>query len=285
MGGARSITNALVQRFTQAGGQVRLNAHVSRILVRRHQAVAAVTDGGDEIPARRAILADVGAPALFSRMLSEQDVGGWVRRSMRRFRYGWGTFKMDWALNGPIPWLSAESRESAVVHAGDSIDDLRRFTAEVRAGRLPSNPYLVIGQQTLADPTRAPAGKQTLWTYTHVPSQLSAPWQQMQEAFADRIEKRIESLAPGFRRLILGRAIASPQDLQAMDDNLVGGDLGGGSAQFDHQLFFRPLFPYFRYRTPVRGLYLCSASTHPGAGVHGACGFNAARMALCDRSA
>src|SRR5262249_40103188 len=104
-----------------------------------------------------------------------------------------------------------------------------------------------------------------------------------EEEFADRVDRRIEGLAPGFRSLIRARAISSPPRLQAMDENLVGGDLGGGSAHFDHQLFFRPVFPYFRYRTPVRALYLCSASTHPGAGVHGACGFNAARIALKDR--
>jgi phytoene dehydrogenase-like protein len=206
-----------------------------------------------------------------------------MRRAMRRFRYGWGTFKMDWALSGPVPWQCAEARESAVIHAGDSIEDLRRFTAEVRDGRLPSNPYLVIGQQSLAEPSRAPAGCHTLWAYTHVPSALENPWEQVQEAFADCIEKRIEGLAPGFRRLIRARAVVSPRQLEAMDENLVGGDLGGGSAHFDHQLFFRPAFPYFRYRTHVRGLYLCSASAHPGAGVHGACGFNAAHMALRDQ--
>jgi len=148
---------------------------------------------------------------------------------------------------------------------------------------LPANPYLVIGQQSLADPGRAPAGCHTLWAYSHVPSRLSLPWEQVEEEFADRIEKRIEGLAPGFRGLIRARAVFSPQRLEAMDENLVGGDLGGGSAHFDHQLFFRPAFPYFRYRTPIRGLYLCSASAHPGAGVHGACGFNAAVSALHDQ--
>jgi len=116
-----------------------------------------------------------------------------------------------------------------------------------------------------------------------VPSQLEGGWEQSKEAFADRIEERIERLAPGFRGLIRARAAHSPADLEAMDENLVGGDLGGGSAHFAQQLFFRPVFPYFRYRTPVRGLYLASASAHPGAGVHGACGFNAAQMVLRDQ--
>ena len=215
-------------------------------------------------------------------MGADRRIPSWLRQSMRRFRYGWGTFKMDWALAGAVPWLAAEAREAAVVHAGDSIADLLAFTHEVRAGQIPSNPYLVVGQQSLVDPSRAPPGAHTLWAYSHVPSYPDGGWDKQREVFADRIEQRIEGLAPGFRNLIRDRAIHSPTDLEKMDANLVGGDLGGGSAQFNHQFFFRPAFPYFRYRTPVRGLYLCSASTHPGAGVHGACGFNAAQMALQD---
>jgi len=136
---------------------------------------------------------------------------------------------MDWALSGPVPWSASEARESAVVHAGDSLSDLRNFTAEVRSGRLPSNPYLVIGQQSLLDSSRAPAGGHTLWAYTHVPSQLVAGWDAHREQVADRIEARIETLAPGFRHCIRARAIAAPPDLEAMDANLVGGDLGGAA--------------------------------------------------------
>jgi phytoene dehydrogenase-like protein len=282
VGGARAITQALLRRLEEAGGVVQLNAQVTEILVRQRRATAVRTCQGEEIPATRAILADVGAPALFLGLLGTDHVPTRLRRAMQRFRYGWGTFKMDWALTGPVPWLAAEAREAAVVHAGDSIADLLAFTQEVRAGQIPSNPYLVIGQQSLVDPSRAPPGAHTLWAYSHVPSYPDEGWDKQRELFADRIERRIEGLAPGFRNLIQARAIHSPADLEEMDANLVGGDLGGGSAQFDQQLFFRPAFPYFRYRTPVRGLYLCSASTHPGAGVHGACGFNAAQMALQD---
>jgi phytoene dehydrogenase-like protein len=282
VGGARSITQALLRRLEEAGGHLQLGSHVQRILVRRNKAVAIRTDQGEEVPVQRAVLADVGAPALYLKLLETGSVGRWLLKSMRRFRYGWGTFKMDWALAGPVPWLAEEARDSAVVHAGDSLEDLTAFTQEVRAGQLPAHPYLVIGQQSLVDPSRAPAGCHTLWAYSHAPSYIEGGWHKHREMFADRIEERIEELAPGFRALIRGRAIHSPADLEAMDENLVGGDLGGGSACFGQQLFFRPVFPYFRYRTPVRGLYLASASTHPGAGVHGACGFNAARMALWD---
>jgi phytoene dehydrogenase-like protein len=282
VGGAKAITTALLRRLEEAGGTLRLNTHVDAILVRQRRAVAVRTSQGEEIPIRRAVLADVTAPSLFLRLLPAQAVGGWVRRAMRRFRFGWGTFKMDWALSGPVPWSAAEARESAVVHTGDSVADLIAFTRQVRRGELPDNPYLVIGQQSLVDPSRAPAGCHTLWAYSRVPPAMPGGWARYRDHFADPIERRIEELAPGFRGLILGRSIQAPPDLEAMDENLVGGDLGGGSAHFDQQLFFRPVFPYFRHRTPVRGVYLASASAHPGAGVHGACGFNAAQMALAD---
>jgi phytoene dehydrogenase-like protein len=282
VGGARAITHALLRRLEEAGGSLRFHAHVDAILVRGRQAAAVRTRQGDEIPVRRAVLADVTAPNLYLRLLPAQAVSGWVRRSMGRFRFGWGSFKMDWALAGPVPWSAAEARESAVVHTGDSLADLIAFTRQVRHGELPENPYLVIGQQSLADPSRAPAGHHTLWAYSRVPPAMPGGWGRYREHFADRIEARIERLAPGFRRQILGRSVQAPPDLEAMDENLVGGDLGGGSAHFEQQLFFRPIFPYFRYRTPVRGVYLASASAHPGAGVHGACGYNAARMALAD---
>jgi phytoene dehydrogenase-like protein len=282
VGGARAITHALLRRLEEAGGVIQLGARVVEIIVKQGRARAVRTSQEEEISADRAILADVGAPALFLNLLQPDHISFWLRQAMNRFRYGWGTFKMDWALAGAVPWLSIEAREAAVVHAGDSVADLLAFTREVRAGQIPSNPYLVIGQQSLVDPSRAPAGSHTLWAYSHAPSYPEGGWQKHREAFADRIEQRIEGLAPGFRSLIRARAIHSPVDLEQMDENLVGGDLGGGSAHLDHQLFFRPAFPYFRYRTPVQGLYLCSASTHPGAGVHGACGFNAARRALHD---
>ena len=169
-----------------------------------------------------------------------------------------------------------------MVHAGDSLDDLSRFTAQVRAGALPDNPYLVIGQQSLVDPTRAPEGAHTLWAYSRVPATIEGGWAAQAEQFADRIDARIERLAPGFRDRILARRVVSPDQLQAMDGNLVGGDLGGGSNAWNRQLLFRPLFPYFRYRMPVKGLYLGSSYAHPGAGVHGMCGYNAAERVLSD---
>jgi phytoene dehydrogenase-like protein len=280
-GGTSSITAALMRRLREVRGRVRTGRRVHEVVVRGGRAVAVRTDDG-ELEATRAILADVSAPALYLRLLDPALVPTPLSEGMRRFRHGFGTFKVDWALDGPVPWQSEEAARAAVVHAGDSLDDLARFTAEVRAGQLPSNPYLVIGQQSIADPTRAPEGRHTLWAYSRVPPLAPGGWPAAQERFADAIEARIEGLAPGFRRRILARALFAPPALEAMNENLVGGDITGGSADIRHQLFFRPMFPYFRYRTPVRGLYLCSSYTHPGAGVHGACGRNAAGVALLD---
>jgi phytoene dehydrogenase-like protein len=281
-GGAQSLTDALVARLAERGGAVRLGARVTRVIVRAGRASAVVLEDGTEIAARRAILADTSPVALLLSMIDEREVPDWVRGFMRRFPHSWGTFKVDWALSGPVPWQVEAARDSAVVHAGESVDDLSRFTREVRAGRLPDRPYLVIGQQSLADPTRAPAGRHTLYCYSHVPPRVDGGWAAARDRFADTVEARIEELAPGFRASILGRHVMAPPDLEAWNANLVGGDLGGGSNAWHRQLVFRPLFPYFRYRMPVSGLYLCSSYAHPGAGVHGMCGANAALIAARD---
>ncbi|MCA9592038.1 MAG: NAD(P)/FAD-dependent oxidoreductase [Myxococcales bacterium] len=279
-GGARAITNALVTLLEAHGGRLRLGARVDRVIVKKGRAVAVKLADGEEIAARHAVLADTGAPALYLKLLDERHVPGRVRSKMRRFARGFGTFKVDWALSGPVPWSAEPARRSAVVHTGESLDDLDRFSAEVRAGQLPERPYLVIGQQSLFDDSRAPRNQHTLYAYSRVPSEL--PWDDARQVFADRIEQRIEELAPGFRGKIQGRAVWAPPDLEAQNANLVGGDIAGGSGAWNHQLVFRPVFPYFRYRTPVARLYLCSSYAHPGAGVHGMCGDNAALMALRD---
>jgi len=282
-GGAGDITRALLARLREAGGSVRCESRVRSIVVRDGRAAAVVLESGEEFAARRAVLADTSAPALFLNLLPEAHVPPPVVAAMRRFQRGFGTFKVDWALSGPVPWLAEPAREAAVVHTGEDLDDLARFTAEVRSGRLPEDPYLVIGQQSLLDPTRAPAGHHTLWAYSRVPNDDVLPIDASDaQRFADRVDARIEELAPGFRKLVLARTVFAPRDLQALDANLLGGDLGGGTAAITNQLFLRPMFPYFRYRTPVRSLYLASSYAHPGAGVHGMCGFNAAAAVLSD---
>jgi phytoene dehydrogenase-like protein len=280
-GGARSIVSALVGCLSAHGGKLRLGARVVRVIVRDGRARAVRLADGTEI-ASRSVLADTDVAALLLVLVGREHVPRRVAEFMNRYPRGWGTFKMDWALDGPVPWSIEPARETAVVHAGDSIADLSRFTDEVRSGALPDHPYLVIGQQSLADTTRAPPGCHTLWAYTHVPSGINGGWGAHAEKFGDTIDARIEGLAPGFRARILARRVVSPDQLQAMDANLVGGDLGGGANAWHRQLVFRPMFPYFRYRMPVKGLYLCSSYAHPGGGVHGMCGYNAAQLVLKD---
>ena len=279
-GGAQSISDALARVVEGASGVVQTSARVRSIVVRGGRAVAVVLESGEEIAAKVAIVADTGAPALFLKLLPDGAVPARLVKKMRRYPYGWGTFKIDWALSGAVPFTSEPCRSAAVVHAGESVDDLQRFSREVRAGVLPRDPYLVLGQASLADPTRAPSGQHTLYAYTHVPSMIDGGWADARERFADVVEQRIESLAPGFRKLVLARAIHDPSDLERFCENLVGGDLGGGSAAITNQLVFRPAFPWFRHKTPVAGLYLGSSYAHPGTGVHGACGWNAARAVL-----
>jgi phytoene dehydrogenase-like protein len=281
-GGAQSITNALVTCLERHGGRLRLAARVERVLVSEGTARGVRLANGEEIRAEHAVLADTAAPSLLLDLVERQWIPSGVVQKMQRFPYGWGTFKVDWALSSPVPWQVEAARSSAVVHAGDDLDDLSRFTREVRAGSLPENPYLVMGQQSLLDSSRAPAGKHTLYCYSRVPSAPAAGWDAERERFADRIEQRIEGLAPGFRSRILARHITAPPDLESMNPNLVGGDLGGGSNAWNRQLVWRPVFPYFRYRMPVKRLYLCSSYAHPGAGVHGMCGYNAACIAARD---
>ena len=282
-GGAGAITAALLHHFESHGGKLRLGARVDTIEVRDKRAVAVRLADGQEIRVGKAIVSDTSAPALLGRLVDGKHLPGRIVRKMQGFAYGWGTFKVDWALDGPVPWTIPECREAAVVHAGDSLADLRSFTTEARGGQLPSNPYLVIGQQSLSDPSRAPAGKHTLWAYSRVPSvPPGGDWAAVENEFADRIDDRIEAMAPGFKQLIRKRRPVSPAALEAMDANLVGGDLGGGSNAWYRQLIFRPVFPWFRYRTPIEGLYLGSSYAHPGAGVHGMCGYNAAKMVLRD---
>lgn len=281
-GGAQAITNALVTLLERQGGRLRLDARVERVVVRGGRAHGVVLAGGEEIRATRAVMADTSAPSLCLDLLGGEHSPGYVLRKMRSFPLGFGTFKLDFALSGAVPWSVREARVSAVVHAGEDLQDLSRFVREVRSGKLPERPYLVVGQQSLIDPTRAPPGGQTLYVYSRVPSQVQGGWDAAREAFADRIVDRIEGLAPGFRSLVLARKAHAPSDLERMNANLLGGDLGGGSNAWNRQLLFRPIFPYFRYRMPVERLYLCSSYAHPGAGVHGMCGYNAARIALRD---
>jgi len=282
LGGAQTITNALVTLLERHGGRLELGQRATRIVVSNGRARAVRTARGDEVTAARGVLADTSAPSLLLDLLEPRDVPSRLLHRMRRFPRSWGIFKMDWALTASVPWTTEAARESAVVHTGEDVDDLARFVADVRRGRLPDSIFLVIGQPSIIDPRRGPRNQHTLHAYTHVPTRPDRPWNELRDALADRIEDRIEQLAPGFRQSILARRAWTPDDLEADNPNLLGGNHMGGSASWRNQLIWRPAFPYFRYRMPVRGLYLCSSFAHPGGGVHGMCGRNAARIALRD---
>jgi phytoene dehydrogenase-like protein len=289
-GGAGRLTDALVARLQAAGGRVVCGERVDRVIVRGGRAVAARCADGREVDARRAILADVGAPQLYASLLEPAAVPDRVLRALERFEYDPGTVKVDWALDGPIPWTAAAAARTGTFHVTGGIDALTRQSAELAAGGIPAEPLLIGGQYAHFDPTRQPPGKETAWAYTHVPRRVRADaagagltgrWDAAElERMADRIEARMETVAPGFRGRILARHVAGPRELEAADANLVGGAIGGGTAQLHQQLVLRPIPGLGRAETPVRGLYLASASAHPGGGVHGACGANAARAAL-----
>lgn len=286
-GGMGTIAQALVADLRAHGGEVRCGARVDAIEVRRGTAAAVALDGGERLAAGKAVVADVHARSLFLDLLDPGDLPAGFVTAIERFRPGWGTFKVDWALAGPVPWADPLSGRSGVVHAADSLEDLERFTHQVRGGFLPDHPYLVVGQQSLVDPTRAPEGRHTLYAYTHAPwapdpHTYVGGWPAWRERLADAMERRLEGLAPGFRATVLARAISDPTDLFRRNANLQGGDMGAGSAAWDQSLFLRPTVRAFRHRTPVTGLYLCSASSHPGAGVHGMGGWNAAARVLED---
>ena len=289
-GGAGRLSGAMARRLEARGGRIELGTRVERLVVRRGRAVAVQTVDGRELPATRAVLADVAAPALFLDLVGEEHLPAGLLAGLRRFQWDSGTVKVDWTLDGPIPWEAEPVGEAGTVHVGAGMDELSRQALSLAIGEIPERPFLVLGQYDAIDPTRAPDGKEVAWAYTHVPQRvrvdaggegLTGAWDERESAaFADRIETQVERFAPGFRDRIRARHVFDPPTLQGADANLVGGALNGGTAQIHQQLVFRPASGLGRPETPIGGLYLASASAHPGGGVHGACGANAARAAL-----
>lgn len=293
-GGAAALSGAMVRRLESLGGEVRLGERVTEVCVRSGRAVAVRTASG-EVPVRRAVLADVSAPALFGGLVGWDALPTKLRERMSRFEWDPSTVKVDWALSSPVPWSNAPDRAPGTVHVADSMDDMTLAGGQVSAGLVPERPFLLVGQMGVADHARVPDGGEALWAYTHVPQRVrgdaaegrhgvrpvTGSWDESDlEAMAERVEQRIENRAPGFRDRITARRVLGPRELEALDSNLVGGAVNGGTAGLHQQLVFRPVAGTGRAETPVRGLYLASASAHPGGGVHGACGANAARAAL-----
>jgi phytoene dehydrogenase-like protein len=252
-GGAQRLTDALVSHLRALGGELVTGTAVKSL--------------GD-LPPARAILCDL-SPKPFLAIAGDRLPASY-RRRLERYRYGPGVFKVDWALEAPIPWRSPECDRAGTVHLGGELVDIARAEQEVWEGRVPDRPFVLLVQPSRFDPSRAPAGRHTAWAYCHVPAGSGAE-------MLPAIERQVERFAPGFRRRILARSIMTPADLERHNANLVGGDIGAGVSDLG-QLFARPTWR--QHRTPIRGLYLCSAATPPGVGVHGMAGYHAARIAL-----
>ncbi|MFJ7290804.1 phytoene desaturase family protein [Streptomyces collinus] len=290
VGGSGALTSALVRRLETLGGRVRCGQRVEHVVVRGGRAVGVRTAGGDAVPARRAVLADVSVPALYGGLLDPEHLPAQLLDDLRRFQWDFATFKVDWALDGPVPWQAEPASRAGTVHLSDGMDELTRFAAQIAMRQVPDRPFLIFGQMTTSDATRSPQGTESAWAYTHIPHEIRADaadegitgrWDTKdQELMADRVERQVERFAPGFRSLVRGRRILAPPTLEALDGNLAGGAINGGTTAMHQQLVFRPLPGTGRPETPVPGLYLASSGAHPGGGVHGAPGANAARAAL-----
>jgi phytoene dehydrogenase-like protein len=292
-GGAGRLTGALARRLESRGGEIRCHSEVEHVIVERGRAVGVVTTDGRRYDAGRAVVADVSATRLFGGLVDAAHLPSRVSRGMRDFQLDPGTVKVDWALDGPVPWASAPPYAPGTFHVADSVPEMTQSLGQVMAGLVPAQPFMLAGQMTTADPTRSPAGTESIWAYTHVPQPgqtvgdageggVRGVWDGSDcERFADRMQARIERLAPGFGSRIRARRVLGPRELEARNANLVGGAINGGTAQLHQQLFLRPVPGLLgRPETGIRGLYLGSASAHPGGGVHGAPGLNAARAAL-----
>ncbi|HEY6348061.1 MAG TPA: NAD(P)/FAD-dependent oxidoreductase [Candidatus Angelobacter sp.] len=252
-GGAQQLTNALVSLLQSLGGQIITGCAVETL---------------DQLPPARAVLLDVTPRQLLK--IAAGRLPDFYSRKLARYRYGMGCFKLDWALHQPIPWRAPECQRAGTIHLGGTLAEISDSERSSWKGQPTGRPYVLLSQPSLFDPTRTPEGKHTAWAYCHVPNGYAG----------DRtaaIEGQIERFAPGFRDCIAARSVLSPADLENDNPNLVGGDIAGGAADLN-QLFFRPTASL--YRVPIDGVYLCSSSTPPGAGVHGMCGYFAAEMAL-----
>ncbi len=254
-GGASRIPDALANHFRRLGGEIITGWSVKSL---------------DELPPARAVLLDL-TPRQVLALAGDRLPAGY-RRQLAAYRYGPGAFKLDYALDGPIPWRAPECAQAATVHLGRTLEEIAAAEREVWQGKHPERPFVLLVQHTLFDPSRAPAGRHTCWAYCHVPNGSTVD-------MTAQVEAQIERFAPGFRERILARYAMHTAALARHNPNYIGGDFNGG-AQDWRQLYTRPAWHWPPYATPLLGLYLCSSSTPPGGGVHGMCGYHAARLAL-----
>ena len=289
-GGAGRLVDALAARLRAHGGELVCGAEVAHVIVRGGRAVGVRLRDGSDVSAPRGVLASTIAPTLFHRLVGDRHLPRDFVEDLDRFQLDNGTLKVDWSLDAPIPWIAAEARRAGTLHVADGMDALTRTSAQLSRGLIPDEPFLVMGQYSPVDPTRMPAGREVAWAYTHVPQQvrgdagedgLTGAWDPREtERFVARMEAQIERRAPGFGTLVRRRHVFTPPTLEAANANLLGGAINAGTAQIHQQVVLRPLPGLARPATPLRNLWLAGASAHPGGGVHGAAGANAARAAL-----
>ena len=277
-GGSGRLTDALVARLKARGGVLRCSAPVSSMVLGDATVEGVGLASGERVRARRAVLADVPAPHLYRSMIGTAHLSARLRQDLDRFQWDNATVKVNWAVSEPIPWRSDAARRAGTVHLGGGLDDLTRCGADLATGTVPDRPFVLFGQMTTSDPTRSPAGTESAWAYAHLPRDVGTP--EVVADFVRRIEDEVERQAPGFRDLVVARTTQSSADLEDADPSLDGGALNGGTAALHQQLVFRPTPGLGRADTPFPGLFLAGSSAHPGGGVHGACGANAARAAL-----
>src|SRR5260221_6730595 len=256
-GGSARLVEALVAELEALGGQVITGQWVGRLA---------------DLPPARVTLLDI-TPRQFTRLAGDRLSPRYVR-ALDRFRYGPGICKVDWALDGPVPWAAEAARQAGTLHLGGTFAEVARCEADVAAGRHPERPFCLVAQPGVVDPSRAPEGKHTLWGYCHVPARSTVD-------MTERIEAQIERFAPRVRGLVIGPSSRTAAEVERHNPNHVGGDITGGAATL-RQTLFRPVIRWNQYRTALPGVYLCSSSTPPGGGVHGMCGTWAARTALAD---
>jgi phytoene dehydrogenase-like protein len=276
-GGAGRITDALVSLLQARGGAVRCSATVEQLELSGGRVRAVRLRGGERLAAD-AVVATTG-PAPLLAMLPPGALGARVTRALSRWRYGLGTLKLDLALSAPAPWVSPLAGVAGVVPVGGVLAEPPPASDEARRGMMPLAPALIVGQQSLHDPARAPAGRHTLYAYTRIPTEPGLGEAEM----AEIVERRLEQFAPGLSELVLARSVRGPARQAQENPALVGGDLAAGSVALDQLLLFRPAPELCRYRTPAAGLYVAGGSVHPGPGVHGVSGAGAARALLADR--
>ncbi|MDB5130142.1 NAD(P)/FAD-dependent oxidoreductase [Mucilaginibacter sp.] len=256
-GGSNSIANALVAYFVSLGGKIETDTYVKSL---------------EELPSARAVLFDITPKQLLQ--IAGHKFSSIYKWQLERYRYGMGVYKIDWALNEAIPFISEACKKAGTVHIGNTLNEIRDAEQQTWSGKHPDKPFVLLAQQSLFDETRAPKGKHTAWAYCHVPGGST-------RNMTDAIEKQIERYAPGFRDVILAKHTMDTVQMEEYNPNYIGGDINGGVIDLG-QLFTRPALRYSPYKTSEKGMYICSASTPPGGGVHGMCGYYAAKKALKD---